>query len=149
LSDYGRYECNGTLGNITSKISFTVIIKGFCNECFSWSAYANNLISFCFIWTDGIELTRDDHNTDDGLVLERSNVTLICRAHLISPPKWAYYLKDSDTHPIYIDETMSPPVLGKEIVKERTNTEKNSRNNHSSWPFNNRWYEHNDGKLPS
>jgi hypothetical protein len=113
LSDYGRYECNGTLGNITSKISFTVIIKGFCNECFSWSAYANNLISFCFIWTDGIELTRDDHNTDDGLVLERSNVTLICRAHLISPPKWAYYLKDSDTHPIYIDETNPPPVLGK------------------------------------
>jgi hypothetical protein len=84
------------------------------------------------LFTDGIELTRDDHEKDGGLVLERSNVTLICRAHLISPPKWAYYLKDSDTHPIYIDETMSPPVLGKEIVKERTNTEKNSRNNHSS-----------------
>jgi hypothetical protein len=67
-------------------------------------------------------LTRDHHNRDDGLVLEGSNVTLICRAYLFAlPPKWAYYLKDSDTHPIYIDETMSPPQLGKSRDKRRTN----------------------------
>jgi hypothetical protein len=56
-------------------------------------------------------LTRDED--DDGLVLEGSNVTLICRAYLFSlPPKWAYYLKDDDTHPMYINETNPPPELG-------------------------------------
>ncbi|XP_046456193.1 vascular endothelial growth factor receptor kdr-like [Daphnia pulex] len=93
LSDYGRYDCHGTLGNITSKISFTVVV------------------------TDGIELTRDG---DDGLLLEGSNVTLICRAYLFSlPPKWAYYLKDEDNHPIYIDKT-NPQLDGLTIVTENS-----------------------------
>jgi hypothetical protein len=67
---------------------------------------------FCINWKGEIELTRDDHNKDDGLVLEGSNVTLICRTYLTSlPPKWAFYKTNSDTHPIYIDETN--PQLGK------------------------------------
>jgi hypothetical protein len=28
LSDHGNYECNGTLGNITKKIFFTLVVKG-------------------------------------------------------------------------------------------------------------------------
>ncbi|XP_046637844.1 vascular endothelial growth factor receptor 1-like isoform X2 [Daphnia pulicaria] len=101
LSDHGNYECNGTLGNITKKIFFTLVVK------------------------DGIELTRDHINRDDGLVLEGSNVTLICRAYLFAlPPKWAYYLKDSDTHPIYIDETMSPPQLDGMKIVTKNDTDK-------------------------
>jgi hypothetical protein len=112
LSDHGIYECRGRLGNTTSKILFNIFVKGYNYCLFRWSDNAVNLIWFGLNRTDGIELTRDDHEKDGGLVLEGSNVTLICRAHLISPPKWAYYLKDNDTqHPIYIDETN--PQLGK------------------------------------
>ncbi len=56
-------------------------------------------------------MTRDG---DDGPVLEGGNVTLICRANLFSLlPKWAFYKTNNDTHPIYIDESMSPLLLGK------------------------------------
>ncbi|XP_046456190.1 vascular endothelial growth factor receptor 2-like [Daphnia pulex] len=93
LSDYGRYDCHGTLGKTTSKISFTVVV------------------------TDGIELTRDG---DDGPVLEGNNITLICRAYLFSlPPKWAFYKTNNDTHPIYIDKT-NPQLDGMTIMTENS-----------------------------
>ncbi|XP_046638612.1 vascular endothelial growth factor receptor kdr-like [Daphnia pulicaria] len=96
LSDFGSYDCHGTLGNMTSSVFFNIIVTG------------------------EIELTRDDHNKDDGLVLEGSNVTLICRTYLTSlPPKWAFYKTNSDTHPIYIDET-NPQLEGMTIVTERS-----------------------------
>ncbi|XP_046457028.1 vascular endothelial growth factor receptor 1-like isoform X1 [Daphnia pulex] len=108
LSDYGSYECQGTLGKATSKMLFNIVVK------------------------DGIELTRDG---DDGLVLEGNNITLICRAYLFSfPPKWAYYRTNNDTHPIYIDETNPPPELdGMTIVTENSTIRGEIQQNYKSF----------------
>ncbi|KAI9559362.1 hypothetical protein GHT06_016151 [Daphnia sinensis] len=91
LNDYGRYECVGKMGNLTSKVFFNIVMNG-------------------------IELTRNGSDP----VLEGSNVTLACRSYLATtPPQWAYYWKVNDTEELVpIDEQDPPSDFAIDIVTQ-------------------------------